>query len=190
MQSDSDPCCGTERMKFMQRLFTAIAEERKPHQGPREAGFVLNEGERGSALVEFALTLPIAMTVLTALLAFGVYMNKSLEMTNATSMAGQFLAMNRGMAGASDPCSTVATAFQNVSPYLNQGALNFSFSITGSLPPFSGSYTGTSCAPATAGMTQGAVATISVTYPCNIGIFGVELAPGCTLRSQVTEIIQ
>jgi hypothetical protein len=113
-----------------------------------------------------------------------VYMNKSLELTNATSLAGQYLAVNRGTTAAADPCALVATSYQSVAPYLQTSSLSFSFVLNGT------TYSGTSCTGGAAGMTQGASATIKVTYPCTLGIYGVDLAPGCILRSQVTEIIQ
>jgi hypothetical protein len=156
--------------------------------GKSGVSFVPPVGERGAQLVEFALTVPIALIVLTGLLSFGVYLNKSLELTNSTSLAGQYLAINRGTTAAADPCALFVSAFQNVSPYEAPATSSYSFVLTNAT--YTGSYTGTSCTSLAVGMTQGASATIKVTYPCTLGIYGVQLAPGCLLTSQVTEIIQ
>jgi Flp pilus assembly protein TadG len=135
--------------------------------------------------------MPIALIVLTGLLSFGVYLNKSLELTNATSLAGQYLAVSRGSTAANtDPCAVFVSAFQNVAPFLQASSLSYSFAFTSVSPAFTGNYSGTSCTAAVAGMQQGASATINVTYPCSLGIYGIDLAPGCQLQSQVTEIIQ
>ena len=154
------------------------------------SGFRAPAGERGLQLVEFAVTLPITLLIFTGLLSFGVYLNKSIEMTNSTSLAGQNLAISRD--ATTDPCATFVSAFQSVSPFLSPTDLSYTFSFnTNTTPPATGSYTGANCAAAaTPYMVQGGAVTIQVTYPCTLGVYGLNLAPGCILRSQVTEIIQ
>jgi Flp pilus assembly protein TadG len=157
-------------------------------RGQEASQFLFPASQKGAQLYEFAVTLPIALLVFTGLLSFGVYLNKSIELTNSTSLAGQYLSISRSVT--TDPCATFASALQNVSPYLQSSSLSYSFTFSSTTPVFSGSYTGTTCTAGAAGMLQGGSATIQVSYPCSIGIFGLNLAPGCTLISQVTEIIQ
>jgi hypothetical protein len=158
--------------------------------------FVCPTGQRGAQLYEFAVTLPAVLLVFTGLLSFGVYLNKSIELTNSTSLAGQYLAISRLPAPAtSDPCAVFVSAFQNVSPYLLPGSLSYTFYFNSrTTTPYTQTFTAaTSCSAAgtaLTGMVQGGSVTATVTYPCSLGVFGLNLAPGCILKSQVTEIIQ
>lgn len=138
--------------------------------------------ERGAALVEVAFVFPITLIVLTALLQFAVYINNSLELENATSLAGQYLALNRG---AANPCALTVSAFEGVESGLIPASLNFSFTLNGASFPNT-----TTCTAGSAQLTQGSNATVNVTYPCAIAIFNVNLTPTCTLAAQVTEVIQ
>jgi Flp pilus assembly protein TadG len=149
-------------------------------------------GERGAQLIEFAITLPIAMITFTGLLSLGVYLNKSLEMTNATSLAGLNLGLSRGASGASDPCALFISGFQNVAPGLQSSDLSYTFTFSNTTNGVitSASYSATTCKAGSVFMAQGAEATIAVTYPCSIGIWGTNFVPTCQINSQVTEIIQ
>jgi len=138
-----------------------------------------------------AVALPVALLVFTALLQFGVYMNNSLELENAASLAGEYLSVNRGTAAAADPCNLTVAAFESVAPQLvPASALNFSFVFT-TASGSSAAYTNkTTCTAGASYLTQGATAQITVTYPCSLALFGVNLAPGCKIAGQVTEVIQ
>jgi hypothetical protein len=122
-------------------------------------------------------------------MAVTVYLNNQLELENATSIAGEYLSLNRGTTLAADPCNAFVTAFQQVSPSLYQTP---TYSIT--FTPFNGTasspYPGVNCTAASSYMTQRTSALITVTYPCSLAIYGINLVPGCTLTYQVTEIIQ
>ena len=148
-------------------------------------------GERGSSIVEFALVLPIAMVVFTGLLQFGVCINKSLELQNSTSLAGQYLSLSRQPTGTAwNPCSVTVSAFQSVSPYLNMSNVTFSFVFTTPTGTV-GSYPNTTtCSGGVTEMVQGATAQVAVLYPCSLAIYGMNLMPGCHIRAQVTEVIQ
>lgn len=142
-------------------------------------------GERGSATVELAMVMPVTLILLTGFLSFAVFINNDLELANATSIAGQYLSLNRGTTGAADPCKTTIQTFAQVAPYLQSTKLSFSFVFNGNSYP-----NATTCTAASAYMVQSATAQITVTYPCSLGIYGVNFAPTCALKSQVTEIIQ
>ncbi len=138
--------------------------------------------ESGNNAVETALVLPVALLVFTGLLSFGVYLNKSLELANSTSLSGQYLALNRGV---SDPCAMTVSAFEGTAPYLQPSSLSFSFVVNGVSFPNT-----TSCSGNAANTAKGDTVQIKVTYPCTFVIFLSNAAPGCPLTSQVTEIIQ
>lgn len=158
--------------------------------GMRRFGRRISAGERGSALVELAVMVPVAMVMLTGLLQFGLYINNSLELQNATSLAAQYLSVNRGTTAAADPCSLTAAAFKNVSPYLNSNNVTFSFAFQPQGAASATNYTGTTCTGAASLITQGGTATVQAKYPCSLAIYGQNLAPSCSLQAQVTEVIQ
>ena len=56
--------------------------------------FLLCAAEQGSALVEFALILPMMLLLTTGILVFGVAMNNYLQLTNAVSIGARTLAVN------------------------------------------------------------------------------------------------
>jgi Flp pilus assembly protein TadG len=159
-------------------------------------------GERGQALLEFAYLLPILLILLLGMVAFGMTLNNYLEMTNGVTSGAQALAISRGQT--LDPCATASGPFYAATP--NLVAANAKFTITISpAPGGSGTTytlatnqaspscpaTSTTTAPAS-DLTQGATATVKVTYPCNLKVFGVNFAPGgtCTLTAQTAESIQ
>ena len=37
---------------------------------------------------------------------------------------------------------------------------------------------------------MGAPAQVTATYPCNLSVYGISYAPGCTLTAQITEVVQ
>lgn len=138
--------------------------------------------QEGSHSVETALIMPVAMLVLTGLLSFGVYMNNSLQLANSTSLSGQYLALNRGV---SDPCNLVITTFLQTAAFLQPSSLTFSFVVNGVSYPST-----TGCSGNAANTAKGDLVTITVSYPCSLAVYGANLIPGCTLTSQVTEVMQ
>jgi Flp pilus assembly protein TadG len=50
--------------------------------------------ERGDALVEFAVVLPVLMLIIMGILTFGRYMNYSIQETNLASQAARWAAVN------------------------------------------------------------------------------------------------
>jgi hypothetical protein len=146
-------------------------------------------GEQGTALVELAVTLPIALTMLMGFLSLGVLLNKQLQLTNGTSLSGAALALDRG--ATTDPCAATITAFQTAAPFLDPNAATFTWSLNNNAVTYSGVKT---CTGGAASLVQGSYATVTVLYPCSIvfmGVFGKDsLTSSCKISSQVTEIIQ
>jgi len=136
---------------------------------------------RGQSVVEFALCLPILLLILTGIFAFGVAINNYLTLTNAVNVGGQVLAISRGSA---DPCATATAAVYGAAPVLDQAGFSFTIVLNGN------SYAGASCTTGAGNLAQGTTAQITATYPCNLAVYGVSYAPGCTLRAQISELVQ
>ena len=150
--------------------------------------------ERGQALLEFAYLLPILVTLMLGMIVFGVALNNYLEMTNAVTAGAQALAVSRGQT--LDPCKTVSAPVFAATPNLTQANLKFTITIAGYSPLASNQANPSCAAPNTTSapasdLTQGGTATVMVTYPCNLKVFGTNFASStCTLTAQTAESIQ
>jgi Flp pilus assembly protein TadG len=144
--------------------------------------------EQGQALVEMALLLPILLLVVTAIFTFGLAFNNYVMLTEATSVGARALAISRGQT--TDPCATASAAVYTAAPLLVASNLSFTLVLNGT------SYTGTSCSSgssttgAAGNLVQGDNAVLTVTYPCSLGVYGANYAPNCSLRAQMTELVQ
>lgn len=155
--------------------------------------FLLSAGsEKGQALVEFALVLPVLLLVVTGITTFGIALNNYLQLTEAVGIGGQALSVSRG--NTTDPCNTVSSAVEGASS-LTSSSLSFTTKIYTSSSS-STSYSGASCSStstttgAAGNLTQGQAAVVTVTYPCSLAVYNFNIAPTCNLTAQVTEIIQ
>jgi Flp pilus assembly protein TadG len=145
-------------------------------------------GEEGSSLIEFAVCLPVLMLILTGTFAFGIALNNYLMLTNATTIGAQQLSISREQT--LDPCAAASAAVIAASPLLKPANLTFAYSLNGV------AYTGTTCSSSS--YTSGAAgnlqvnksAMLTVTYPCNLAVYGANLVPNCMLKAQLTEMVQ
>ena len=89
--------------------------------------------ERGQALVEFALTLPVMLTLLVAIIVLGIVFNNYLTLTNATAGGAQQLSISRGVT--TDVCLTTSQTVQSAAPNLTSGNITYSiaFGTTGTI---------------------------------------------------------
>ncbi len=137
---------------------------------------------QGQGMVEFALVLPLLLTLLIGSVEFGVAFNKDLQLTYATNAAAQLLSISRGQT--TDPCQTTSQAVYSAAPYLNQSNLNFAIVLDGH------SFTTPSCSGGQNYLVQSQSAQVTVTYPCNLQLFGFNPAPNCALKAQTTVLVQ
>lgn len=151
--------------------------------------------ERGAAVVEMAVAVPMLLLIVTGICTFGIAFNNYVMMTEAASVGARYLSIERD--NTSDPCNTAGTAFINAAPLLNSSNVSFTLVITP--PPNSGGSTYTSptgkgsswtCTGGAADLVQGATAQLTVTYPCNLAVYGTNYAPTCNLETQIAEIVQ
>jgi len=129
-------------------------------------------------LVELALALPVLLLLLLGIIKGGIAFNNWITLTEAVRIGGRTLAISR-LVGNQTPnaCDLATTALKSAATNLNQT------NITVPTPTFSGNSTCTS-------LNVGDSGTMTATYPCDLAIFGVNFAPGCTLSAQITERIE
>jgi len=141
--------------------------------------------EEGQALIEFALSVPILLTILLGLFSFGLVLNNYLILTNAANASAQVLSISRGQA--IDPCATAAQAFYSAAPSLSQNNLTFTIALGGKnvWGPAGGTVT---CSGAT--LVESQPAQITVSYPCSATLTGFSSMPSCNLTAQTAEAIQ
>jgi len=148
----------------------------------------LRHNDEGGSMVEFAMVFPILMMIITAIFTFAIAFNNYVQLTDAVGIAGRQLAISSLQT--LDPCATAATAVYNAAPLLNKSNLTFTFKINGN------TYNGATCnstsytSGAAGDLQSGNDATITVSYPCNLTIWGKNYAPSCSLQSQTTEKVQ
>jgi Flp pilus assembly protein TadG len=166
-----------------------------PARRQRISARARRDHERGAALVEFAVVVPLLLTLVLGMCSFGVTLNQYLQLTSATTIGSQYLAVLRGP-NATDPCAQTISAIETAAPLLNPASMTFSFSITyldsstglTTTYPYANS---TSCKAAVSELSQGEPVYVKVTYPCTIYVLGnTNILPGCTLTSEITEISQ
>ena len=153
-------------------------------------------GERGAALVEFALVFPVMMIVVLGMFSLGQFLNNDLQLTNAVGIGGQVLAVDRG--NTLNPCSDAFAAITNAAPLLDPSQMIFTFVLNGTTyGPLTGGSSHVSCSSssnstgAAGNLVQGKSASITVLYPCTLMVYtSVNLVPGCLLPGQITEIVQ
>jgi Flp pilus assembly protein TadG len=150
--------------------------------GKRVRARLRTSKEGGQAAVEFALVLPILLLIVTAVFAFGIALHDYLELTDAVSIGARLLAINRGQTA--DPCATAAAAIEKAAPFLNSANMTFTITLNGN------TNSGASCTSGAAEMVQNTAATVTVSYPCNLSVFGANLAPNCKMYAQTTEMMQ
>jgi Flp pilus assembly protein TadG len=146
-------------------------------------------GNEGSALVEFALILPMMLMLTTGLLVFGVAMNNYIQLTNAVSVGARAVAMSSGIT--LDPCSTASSAIIAAAPGLSSSKMTFSYSLGGN------SQSGPSCSSsslssgAAAQLVSGSTVVVTVQYPLNLSVFGRKFnANNAVLQASSSELVQ
>ncbi|MGA2886478.1 MAG: TadE family protein [Terracidiphilus sp.] len=86
----------------------------------------LHFGEKGNALVETAVTLPVFLLLITGTFSITMALFSYEQLGNATFVASQTIQDGRGYVG--DPCATAATSVVTTLP--TWAAANFTFTLT------------------------------------------------------------
>jgi Flp pilus assembly protein TadG len=126
-------------------------------------------GEEGSAWLEFAITLPLLMTVLTGMASFAMAFYSLQQLGNATSGAVQQVAEDQGLI--TDPCATALTSVTGALSGWTAGNFSYTMVITDSTgtthtysSTTSGSSTSFTCTAGAAEEAPNEPVTLTVTY--------------------------
>jgi Flp pilus assembly protein TadG len=123
------------------------------------------ESERGQALTEFALALPILALLLFAVIQFGIAFNNYVTLTDATRAGARKAAVARRL---SDPRGACITAVRNSAVDLKSGDLTADCQST---------------------WQPGTDVTVTATYPYKISLLGQVVKSG-RLSSTTTERVE
>ena len=132
--------------------------------------------------------MPIVLLVLTAIFFFSIALFQKMQLAEAVSIGGRYLAVDRGD---TDPCKSTATQIYSAAPGFTQSKLTLTFTLNGVVT------NGASC-PGTSGlananMVSGGAAQVQATYPCTLSFFpafGHTPSTTCSLTSRITELVQ
>lgn len=131
-----------------------------------------------------AVTLPVVMLIMTGLFSFSIALYQKLLLSEAISVGGRLLAVDRGD---TDPCLTAANAIYANAPGLAKSNINLTFVLNGvstnaaTCPGVSGA--------ANVNMVAGQSAQIQATYPCTFMVYSKSFA-ACSMQTAVTEVVQ
>jgi Flp pilus assembly protein TadG len=121
--------------------------------------------DRGQAMTEFAIVLPILVVLLFGIVQFGILFNNYVTLTDAVRAGARAAAVSRQ---ASDPTGTATAAVRSSASDLTQANL------------------GVSVASA---WTPGAPVTVTATYPYSINLLGWVINSG-SLTTKTTEAVE
>jgi Flp pilus assembly protein TadG len=189
------------------RTYAADGPKRRFSEKSRRAGsrsradavyVLLSSREEGNALVEFAMVAPIMLMIMMGIVVIGSTMSNYMQLIEATSSAARGVAVARS--NTLDPCNSFSAAVIQGAPMLNSSTMTFKLVLTsssgstlGTYGPTTGSLTCSSSSytsGAPSYLQQGGGASVTVTYPCNLTIYGKNYWSGCTLQAQTTEMVQ
>jgi Flp pilus assembly protein TadG len=139
----------------------------------------------GGAAVEFALILPVLLTMLFAMLVFGIALNNYLQLTFGVREAARQFSISRG---ATTPWSTSVSTFTNGAPSLTTADVTLTFKVNGTTCSSDG--TATSGCEGDLSTAQGLPSSVTATYPCNLNVGLFNPAPSCTLSTTTTELVE
>jgi Flp pilus assembly protein TadG len=121
--------------------------------------------ERGQAMTEFALALPILALLLFAVIQFGIVFNNYVTLTDATRAGARKAAVGRRL---QNPTGTVISAVRTSATDLKQSSLGVT--VSSSWQP-------------------GADVSVTATYPYSISLLGMVVKSG-NLTSTTTERVE
>ena len=144
---------------------------------------LLIRGDDGGAAVEFGIVAPIFLLFVAGIAQFAFTFANYLFLTSAVMAGSQTFSVSRGT---TSPWTGTVNAMVASAPLLTSAQLtaNITIKVNGTACT-----SDTSCASSLNSAT-GETAVVTATYPCNLTIAGVNYAPGCTLASQVAQVVQ
>ncbi len=142
--------------------------------------FVAEDSEGGS-LVEMAVMLPLIMLIMTGIFSFSTALYQKLQLAEAVSSIGHYLATARGDA---DPCATAISSLKNAAPGLDSTKMTVTLTQNSTDLP-------TSCptTPTSSTLSAGSMITVKAYYPTGLALYGSNYA-SINLGSQISEVVQ
>jgi Flp pilus assembly protein TadG len=158
----------------------------------------LRNTNEGNAIAETALVLPILLTVIMGIYSFGAAFMNYQALQTAVAQGAQRLQSGAQYANG-DPCQVASEAITEAAPNLDPAKIGYTLMLNSNGNPSAslsgattesapaGSSFSCSSAPAEAALSY---LTLSATYPCNIKVYGVTVAPSCQFAATTTYKIQ
>jgi Flp pilus assembly protein TadG len=161
-----------------------------------------NSRDKGQSLVEFAIVMPILLAIMLVIFEVGIFLLNYQTLTQAVNQGGVALQAGQSpsSSSSSDPCAWVSSAVIGAAGNLQTAGANgvqltIQIGTNPAYGPFSA--TGFSCGSQMTYVQEGAMATVTGTYPCSsFAVSYFDHAPfkffasGCTLKATVQELIQ
>jgi Flp pilus assembly protein TadG len=144
-------------------------------------------GNRGTALVEFALVAPMLLLIVLGTAQFGLTLGQFVMLTNAVGVGAMQFAVSRSD---TTPYTDTVNAVKAAATTLTPANLTITLSV-GS--PLTACGNDAACATAltnNVGQPAQVLATYTATFPCNLLTTWQGMASTCNLTSQVTERVQ
>ncbi|HEY6981081.1 TadE/TadG family type IV pilus assembly protein [Reyranella sp.] len=134
----------------------------------------------GVSAIEFAIVAPVFVALVTGMLKFGIALSHYLILTSAAAQGAMTLALSRGT---STPYTTTTTAITNAAPSLTSSSITITTRING-----------TACSDdsgCSTALVAGQSAQVTLTYPCDLTVMGINYkSGGCTLSASTAQIVQ
>jgi len=135
-------------------------------------------GDRGSALFEMALSLPILAVLLVGIIKGGILFYDYVTLADAVAVGARTMATSRGVTTA---CTSAETALTNAATNL----------VTSKITPTISFPTSNTHADSCTSLWPGDAVEVEATYPCDLTIpFVGNVWPGCTLTSETAVRIE
>jgi Flp pilus assembly protein TadG len=153
-------------------------------------------GDRGAALVEFALVAPMLLLIVFGTAQFGVTLGQYVMLTNAVGVGAMQFAISRGdTTPSSDAWNAITTAASTLTPASIKMTLtvNATACVTNASTLSAAQAADTTCMNAltnNVGKPAQVSASYTATFPCNLLTTWQGMASTCNLASQVTERVQ
>jgi Flp pilus assembly protein TadG len=141
----------------------------------------LAKDSAGVAAIEFAFLAPVLFMLLVGTAKFGLALNNYVMLTEAVADGARQLALGRG---AANSYTTTTNQVKSTASNLTAANLTITLSVNGT------ACTSDSTCQTALSTAAGQPASVTATYPCDLLVMGVNFAPGCTLSSRTTEMIE
>jgi Flp pilus assembly protein TadG len=139
---------------------------------------------KGVVALEFVLVAPVLLLLIFTLFYLGIALNNYIVLTAAAEQGAQTLSLG---AGTTTPYSKATTAIDNAALNLKTSQITQTVTIGGSSCSSDATCGALLNAPAGAG----AVALVTLTYPCDLTFMGLSFGgQSCTLSAQTAAIVQ